>query len=586
MEEFAKIFRQIEDLLQELRIPKFLDEWKSIQSMQSNPQFSVAVVGEFSRGKSTLLNRILGQDFLPVGDLPTTAMITYIRYGSKVTVTRIFQDGHQEELSLDDVKKTIASDAGQDPTGKLYIEVPDVWLQTNKVEFLDTPGAGDLEEKRGELTQHAIAECDATLIVISATMPLSLTEKSFVEEHIFQRKIPCVACVLTRLDQIKESERENLVKFIAQKIKTWSPHIELWSSHASPVLSEKSEIKVAGQEQILQAIAKWTMEPEHEKLRKQQIVAQTQFLMKKVYHNLLGKRTKLIAEKEGTEESARSEFEKQQSSIEIVWKDIALEMEQRELDAEKWLKERFQEMSNDLATELSAMLHKFSHKPEEWAEKEFPVRLKRALKKMMPDLEKYLQATIQNDIQWLKKEISSKFSQTISSDKPKAILQSENLQNGIKTEKEDGFRLQQIGVVAATGLATSMAFPILGTVLIPATIVGGAIASYQVIQKQNKKFEKIEYEIRKIVEEMTAKMFEKSKIRLREYYKKTIDNVKKGEIECLEIEHDAISAHYTYDAKDIQLTQRQETTAMGILNILQDYQKILGDRSEERETKE
>jgi ribosome biogenesis GTPase A len=45
-------------------------------------RFNLAVVGQFKRGKSTLMNAVLGRDLLPTGLLPLTSAITTLCYGS------------------------------------------------------------------------------------------------------------------------------------------------------------------------------------------------------------------------------------------------------------------------------------------------------------------------------------------------------------------------------------------------------------------------------------------------------------------------------------------------------------------------
>ena len=46
-------------------------------------RFQLAIVGQFSRGKTTLLNALLGGPYLPMGALPMTSVITRVRYGSR-----------------------------------------------------------------------------------------------------------------------------------------------------------------------------------------------------------------------------------------------------------------------------------------------------------------------------------------------------------------------------------------------------------------------------------------------------------------------------------------------------------------------
>jgi hypothetical protein len=45
--------------------------------------FQLAVAGQFSRGKTTLMNALLGGPYLPMGALPMTSVITRVRYGSR-----------------------------------------------------------------------------------------------------------------------------------------------------------------------------------------------------------------------------------------------------------------------------------------------------------------------------------------------------------------------------------------------------------------------------------------------------------------------------------------------------------------------
>ena len=45
-------------------------------------RFQLVVVGQFKRGKSSLMNAIMGQRLLPTGTIPVTSAITSLRYGS------------------------------------------------------------------------------------------------------------------------------------------------------------------------------------------------------------------------------------------------------------------------------------------------------------------------------------------------------------------------------------------------------------------------------------------------------------------------------------------------------------------------
>src|SRR5437660_5216158 len=98
--ELPVVMARLRQLITEAGLNTLLPEWQRLFVRRNEPTFSVAVAGEFSRGKSTLINRLLGQDLLPVGDLPTTAMLTSVRYGHEPALWRIHTDGRRGHLPL------------------------------------------------------------------------------------------------------------------------------------------------------------------------------------------------------------------------------------------------------------------------------------------------------------------------------------------------------------------------------------------------------------------------------------------------------------------------------------------------------
>jgi len=60
----------------------------------------VLVAGEAKRGKSTLVNALLGREVLPAGVTPLTAVTTTVRYGDDERAEVRFLDGHDEKHPL------------------------------------------------------------------------------------------------------------------------------------------------------------------------------------------------------------------------------------------------------------------------------------------------------------------------------------------------------------------------------------------------------------------------------------------------------------------------------------------------------
>jgi ribosome biogenesis GTPase A len=63
---------------------RIADEAKEAANRTSEGRFYVACIGQFKRGKSTLINALIGDPVLPVGFTPVTAVPTVIRFGEMV----------------------------------------------------------------------------------------------------------------------------------------------------------------------------------------------------------------------------------------------------------------------------------------------------------------------------------------------------------------------------------------------------------------------------------------------------------------------------------------------------------------------
>ncbi|MEG3978702.1 dynamin family protein, partial [Microcoleus sp. herbarium8] len=120
--------------------------------------FRVAVVGEFSKGKSTLLNALLGEEIQPVRDIPCSGTVTVLKYGPQQRVICKYIDGREEEISPDQYqeKASISEEAALGSFGdetvkseitEIIFEHPNLELCTNGVEIIDTPGLNEQAER-------------------------------------------------------------------------------------------------------------------------------------------------------------------------------------------------------------------------------------------------------------------------------------------------------------------------------------------------------------------------------------------------------------------------------------------------------
>jgi hypothetical protein len=165
---------------------------------------TVAVVGEFKQGKSTLVNALLQTAVCPVDADVATAVPTVVTYGEQAGVTAYAQpsgDGkiRQVQASLTDIADLVAQPPDRGGGGQRYVEValPHRMLRSG-LRLIDTPGVGGLDSAYGQLALGALQTADGALFVSDASQELTEPELSFLRSTA--RRCPATAVVLTKTD--------------------------------------------------------------------------------------------------------------------------------------------------------------------------------------------------------------------------------------------------------------------------------------------------------------------------------------------------------------------------------------------------
>lgn len=207
-------------------------------------QFHMVVVGEFSRGKSTFVNALLGQKILPVSKNPTTAIISKIVYGDEPEFVLHYKDGKppkavsQEEFTglkapkeglfngiRDKLTKTrlFAEQEALDAIEFAAVRYPLAFCQ-NQVELVDTPGTNDLNTGRIEITYRYLDQADALILLLAADQALSESEAEFLRERILKKKIQDIFFVINRKDTLHgPSEEQQVIDFVSTNLKALLP---------------------------------------------------------------------------------------------------------------------------------------------------------------------------------------------------------------------------------------------------------------------------------------------------------------------------------------------------------------------------
>ena len=186
-----------------------------------NREVTIAVIGQFKRGKTTMVNRILGSDILPVGIVPITAAVTRIRYredAEEDTARVWFLNGLGEDVPVEELHSYISEQENHDNQRG----VAEVELYT-KADFLkdglvlvDTPGVGSIHEKNSKSAYDFARESDGVIFLLSVDSPINQIEIDFLRDT--RRFAGKFYFAVNKIDTIDEEELEEYLRYCNQLI--------------------------------------------------------------------------------------------------------------------------------------------------------------------------------------------------------------------------------------------------------------------------------------------------------------------------------------------------------------------------------
>ncbi|MET9692108.1 dynamin family protein [Streptomyces sp. NPDC006514] len=208
----------------------------AVQVRAADPRLRVAVFGEASSGKSTLLNAFLRRRLLPSSALVTTRTTTVLEYheGAEGLMVRT-ADGPLLEWpsapfatwagrgrgsgpdTLERALQQVLTTALAEEVASLRVFSP-VRLLGGGVTVIDTPGFNVTERGHRELAEAAARQADMALVVVPAVAALSLTLVDFLTGPLRDHHDRCVF-VLTKLDLLDEDERSEAVAVVERRLR-------------------------------------------------------------------------------------------------------------------------------------------------------------------------------------------------------------------------------------------------------------------------------------------------------------------------------------------------------------------------------
>ena len=214
--------RQLQKYAQDLELTDSAHLIEDVLHRIEEDRFTVAVVGEFKRGKSTFLNALLGMEILPTDILPCSATLNRVTYGLKEMAKIHFHDGRSEIIALDDLanyvtKTTEQSEEIAKTVKEATVYYPCPYCQNN-VDVIDTPGLND-DANMTDVTLSVLPQTDAAILVMIPQGPLSEYERNFLEGRLLTSDLGRVIFVVNRIDDLRPQDADRIIKHIEDQLK-------------------------------------------------------------------------------------------------------------------------------------------------------------------------------------------------------------------------------------------------------------------------------------------------------------------------------------------------------------------------------
>ncbi len=198
--------------------------------MLESGQITLVVLGEFNHGKSTVVNALLGEDVLPVGITPTTAVITHLVHGEERNVrVKPPLGGKPFEIEYDEMEDAVknAEEDGNEPE---WVEIahPNTFLE-NSLTLVDTPGVNDISRQKVEITYGYLPRADVIIYVLDATQVLKKSEVTFIRDRLLKANRDRIVFVLNKVDALSDDDAKEVELYARERLEQLIGPVELFA---------------------------------------------------------------------------------------------------------------------------------------------------------------------------------------------------------------------------------------------------------------------------------------------------------------------------------------------------------------------
>lgn len=198
MKELMSAYQEIASYLGDENSLYMLED---LAARQKSGEFYLPVIGQYSAGKSKLINTLLGMNHLPTRGTETTAFPTFIAYGEEEYAFVEYRDGSILPISPEDLEAYRHTGNAIGDIKALHLKIRHSLLEQGLV-IVDTPGFNTLVRSHEEVTLSVIPQAQFLIYVMGK--PLTDYDTQLLR-NIGSMGIELIF-VRTKLDEVKRSE--------------------------------------------------------------------------------------------------------------------------------------------------------------------------------------------------------------------------------------------------------------------------------------------------------------------------------------------------------------------------------------------
>ncbi|MBR1740228.1 MAG: dynamin family protein [Ruminococcus sp.] len=208
--DIDELRKKLNDIINNERIAKVLGsetvsqlkEWDAQIQKKCDEPFTLVILGEFKRGKSTIINALLGKNLAPINVTPETYTINEITFGHMQTVEAILENGQRVPLVLEDItRENLEKRMKLFPAKIACVQIKDNAPILRDIRIVDTPGLSDLESLDKQVEDY-IVNADAIMYAASCLLPFSETEQIFLASHVQPQRFGMLYVLVNMIDAL------------------------------------------------------------------------------------------------------------------------------------------------------------------------------------------------------------------------------------------------------------------------------------------------------------------------------------------------------------------------------------------------